>query len=133
MFDEEFGRLLNEGLSAIARRRNKTMIGVELEISLRLDEAGFKLKESTIARWRRGHIPKKPEQIALLAQYFVSRGSMPFYWIRKFLLQARYPHYETLLRTLFPAQNNNVPRQPSSSQEYKEWPQLFKLLCCKNI
>ena len=119
MPDHEFGRLLNEGLSTVARRHNKTMSGVETEMGLHADEAGFKLKQHTIAGWRRGYIPKKPELIALLAHYCVSRGNMPLDWTRKFLLQAHYPHYETLLRTLFPAQKGVLGQtSPSDEQDH---------------
>jgi tetratricopeptide (TPR) repeat protein len=116
MFDDKFGQLLKEGLSAVARRHNTTMSGVEAEISLRMDEAGFDLKQYTFAGWRRGYIPKEPGQIELLAKYCVSRGSMPLDWTREFLLRARYPLYETLLRKLFPSQQS-VSRQVSTSEE----------------
>lgn len=120
MYDYDFGRLLSEGLSTIARRHNKTMSGVEVDIGLHMDKAGFKLKSNTIAGWRRGYIPKKPEQIALLAQYCVSHGSVSLDWARKFLLQAHYPHYEPLLRNLFPAQFKGS--NPTTSPPYHNLP-----------
>ena len=93
MFNQEFGILLSEGLSAAARRRKITMGEIEADLSLRVDEAGYELSPNTSAGWRRGYIPKEPEQIELLAKYCISCASMQLDWAREFLIQARYPHH----------------------------------------
>ena len=115
MQDYEFGRLLNEGFSTVARRSKKTMGGIEADIRRLVDEKGFSLKSHTVANWRRGFIPKQRELIELLVQYCTSRGCMPIDWARAFLLRANYLHSETLLEQLFPAQHVFPP--PTFSAE----------------
>ncbi len=80
MHNDEFGRLLNEGLSSVARKQNKTMGGLEAEIHLLVDQLGFSLKYHTVSGWRRGYVPKEPELVALLTRYCINKGSMQRDW-----------------------------------------------------
>jgi tetratricopeptide (TPR) repeat protein len=94
--NERFGKLLSEGIISVSMRKDKTVKAVEQEIA---QELGF--ASHTVERWRRGYIPKEPEQVAFLIQYCVKNGRVDRSWAESMLIQARYYDRETLLKELF--------------------------------
>lgn len=95
--NERFGRLLNEGISSVATRQEKTKAAIEREIGEQ-----FAGTFHMVQRWQKGHVPKTSEQVAFLVRYCVKRGRVGRDWATSFLTQARYDDRETLLTELFP-------------------------------
>jgi hypothetical protein len=93
--NQRFGDLLTEGIVSIAKRQRKTVVAVELEIAQAL---GF-ASQHIVERWRRGYIPKEPEQVSFLVRTCVSRGRVDHSWASSILTQARYYASATLLYT----------------------------------
>lgn len=95
--NERFGRLLNEGVSSVAARQEKTKAAIEQEIG-----EHFGRTFHMVQRWQKGHVPKTSEQVAFLVRYCVKRGRVGRDWAITLLTQARYDDRETLLAELFP-------------------------------
>lgn len=111
--NREFGRLLREGLWAVAHR----MTVSKGEADRLVAEETF-IHKATINGWEQGRIPKSfdPEDIERLATCLVRRGRLDVTWTTSFLTQARYdgssryPTRAELLQALHP---NSVPNRPN--------------------
>ncbi len=106
--NQRFGDLLTEGIVSIAKRQRKTVVGVELEIAQAL---GF-VSQHIVERWRRGYVPKEPEQVAFLVRSCVSRGRVDYSWASSVLTQARYYASAALLQELFRASSSRSEGVP---------------------
>ena len=102
-YHRRFGRLLREGIVSVAKRQQKRIAAVEAEIAKVL---GY--SPHTVQRWRRGYVPKEPEQVAFLVRYCVANGRVDRAWAQSLLTQARYPELEALLQELFPASSRQT-------------------------
>ena len=102
-YHRRFGRLLSEGIVSVAKRQQKRIAAVEAEIAKVL---GY--SPHTVQRWRRGYVPKEPEQVAFLVRYCVAHGRVDRAWAQSLLTQARYPELEALLQELFPASSRQT-------------------------
>lgn len=113
----EFGKLLSEGIISVARRQGWTVDAVQRKITEALAAQGHVLFPSTVRNWRRGFIPKSPEQIAALIHYCADYGRVDRAWAESLLRQARYPHPGGLLQEAFtgkPEQRElaSTPQEP---------------------
>ena len=79
--NQRFGDLLTEGIISIAKRQRKTVAAVEREIAQAL---GF-TSQHIVERWRRGYVPKEPEQVAFLVRSCFSRGRVDQSWASSLL------------------------------------------------
>ncbi len=101
--NKRFGQLLSEGIVSVAKRQRKSVAAVEGEIAGKL---GY--THHTVQRWRRGYMPREPEQVAFLVRYCVNNGRVGRDWAQGILTQARYPDRETLLQELFPERSGHT-------------------------
>ena len=101
--NKRFGELLSEGIVSIAKRRHKSIAAVEREIA---GELGY--THHTVQRWRRGHLPKDPAQVAFIVRYCVSHGRVDRDWAQGLLTQAHYPDRKALLQDLFPERPGRI-------------------------
>lgn len=106
--NKRFGELLSEGIVSVSRRHSKTIVAVEWEIAQVFGFASHHIVE----RWRRGYIPKVPEQIAYLVRYCVTHGRVDRSWASSLLTQVHYHGSEILLQDLFSASAQRAPRPP---------------------
>lgn len=94
--NKQFGKLLGEGISSVARRK---MIQMG-EAKSRIAEAlGFSVH--TVEHWRRGHVPTKLAEVEFLVRYCAKNGRVDRTWAKSFLHQVSYPDSGTLLDELF--------------------------------
>lgn len=98
--NKRFKDFLDEGISSVARRQQKTLEAVEQEIA---ERTGY--SQSTVQHWRRGHIPKENDHVEQLVRYCAQFGRVDRGWAQSLLAQARYPIPDSLLDGLFPAHN----------------------------
>jgi hypothetical protein len=101
-----FGELLSEGIVSVSRRRSMTVKAVEDEIAENLSFARY-----TVERWRRGYVPREPEQIAFLVNYCVTHGRVDYTWAESLLIHACYFDRETLLKQIV----RTIPQRPTPS------------------
>jgi len=106
--NKRFGELLSEGIVSVSRRQGKTIVAVEWEIAQVFGFASHHIVE----RWRRGYIPKDPEQVCFLVRYCVMHGRVDRGWASSMLTQAHYHGSEALLQDLFNASAQRTPRPP---------------------
>lgn len=114
--NQRFGRLLSEGVSSVARGQGKTIAAVEREIAEKL---GY--SPHTVQRWKRGHLPKEPDQVEYLVRYCVTYGRVDREWARSILTQARHPKRAALLQELFP----ELPEQTQVPRVYQNLPPRY--------
>src|SRR5260370_31684753 len=112
--NREFGDLLTQGLKSIAARENKPILSLEDLLGAELDVTRF-----AIEKWRQGSVLPDAVKVYALARACVRRGGMNQHWLRRFLTQVRFHDKETLIRELFPAEEQaettirrNFPRRP---------------------
>jgi hypothetical protein len=103
MRNQQFGVLASEGVASVAHRWHKTRAGVLLEMRDTLLATGSMVKDSTLAGWCKGFVPKEPELVAWFTRYCVHQGRVDRQWAESLLRHARYPEREQLLGELFPA------------------------------
>jgi LuxR family glucitol operon transcriptional activator len=115
-FNKRFGELLSEGVSSVARRQGKDLGAVEQEIA---EAIGYTYH--TIQRWRRGYLPKEPDQVAFLVRYSVTNGRISRDWVQSLLTQAHYPDRKALLQELFP----DRPLRPEIPHVYQNLPPRY--------
>lgn len=116
--NKQFGNLLSEGIVSVARRQGKTVAAVEQHIA---DAKEIGCSFHNVQRWRRGYVPKEPDQIAYLVRYCVKYGRVDRAWAQSILTQARYPEREKLLQELFPEQ----PRRDTVPRVYQNLPARY--------
>ncbi len=102
-----FGRLLDEGISSVARRQRKTMAIVEDELAAALGYSGH-----TVQHWRRGHIPTDLAHVAEVLRYCVRHGRVNRAWATSLLQQSAFPDANALLDELFPASDADSTALP---------------------
>jgi AAA-like domain/TIR domain len=100
-----FGRLLNEGISSVAKRQNKQLAAVEFELAQML-----RYSEHTIQHWRRGYIPPRPELVAQIVRYCKQSGRVDSTWAQSLLMQTNYPNTRALLDELFATETSTKPK-----------------------
>ena len=93
---KRFKKLLDEGISSVAKRQEKTIGAVQMEIA---QELGYSVH--TIEHWRRGNIPKTSELVEGLVRYCIKKGRVDVTWAKSLLAQAHYPNVGPLLEELF--------------------------------
>jgi tetratricopeptide (TPR) repeat protein len=113
MRNQQFGALVTEGIASIAHRWQKTRAGVLLEMRDVLLANGANVKDSTLAGWCKGFVPKDLDLVTWLASYCVRQGRVDRQWAESLLFHARFPERERLLAELFPSQAS--PPHPSES------------------
>src|SRR5579859_1369774 len=101
MRNEQFGALVSEGIASVAHRWHKTRAGVLLEMREALASTSMSVKDSTLAGWCKGYLPKEPELIAFFTRYCVRQGRVDRSWAERLLYHAHYPEREHLLGELF--------------------------------
>lgn len=114
--NKRFGELLSEGIGSIARRQKKGVAAVQQEIA---EALGY--THHNVQRWRRGHLPDEPDQVAFLARYSVNQGRVNRDWVQSLLIQARYSDRDTLLQELFPEQ----PQRLETPRIYQNLPPRY--------
>jgi tetratricopeptide (TPR) repeat protein/transposase-like protein len=67
------------------------------------------VKDSTLAGWCKGFVPKEPELVVWFTRFCVRQGRVDRQWAEALLRQARYPEREQLLGELFPAASLAAP------------------------
>src|SRR2546423_12798240 len=102
--NREFGDLLTQGLKSIAAHENKPILTLEDLVG-----AEIGVTRSSIEKWRQGSILPDAKKVHYLARLCVQRGGMSQPWLRRFLTQARFPDKETLIRELFPTEEQTEP------------------------
>jgi len=96
--EQQFARLLTEGVHRIRLRTFKTTQIVQEELGRALGRNGG----SAVEYWRKGHRPPKLSDIEMLAKEFVSQGRVEREWLVQFLQSANYPTPTELCDKLFP-------------------------------
>src|SRR5947209_8056791 len=81
-----FGDLLSKGIKSVAAQQARTVEGVEWDIAQALGYTSHHIVE----RWRKGHIPKKPDQVEYLIRYCVTKGHLGRDWAHALRTQAGY-------------------------------------------
>lgn len=117
MRNQQFGVLVTEGVASVAHRWHKTRAGVLLEMRDDLFAIGKSVKDSTLAGWCKGFVPKDPELVAWFTRYCVRQGRVDLQWAESLLYQSRYPEREQLLEALFLAAPSAVPADFITSDE----------------
>jgi tetratricopeptide (TPR) repeat protein len=115
MENKQFGALLSEGLSSVARRQHKTIASVKRDVTGQLVDAGFRLTGSTISGWCQGIVPKDHRLVEFIARYCMSKGRVDRAWVESLLNQGRYPEREAFLKELY-----QVSRDTPASQTPQE-------------
>lgn len=95
---EQFAQLLTEGVQCIRLQEAKSIQIVQDELGYALGKAGG----SSIEYWRKGNIPAKYHDTALLAREIVRRGRLARPWLEDFLHSAGYPNPAVLCDEVFP-------------------------------
>ena len=91
-----FGKLVDEGISSVAKRQDKTVAAVEMEVA---EQLGY--SPHTVQHWKRGNLPAQEDQVAYLVRYCVQQGRVDRPWAQSLLTQARYGDTAALLEQLF--------------------------------
>ena len=94
--NRQFGQLLSEGVSSVARRQRKSMSAVEDELASMLGYSSH-----TVEYWRRGHLPPDDELVAALVRFCAQQGRVNREWAATILHHARYRGADRLMRELF--------------------------------
>ncbi len=97
--NKQFGAALTEGITIVAKRQCKPIAAVEKEIAQALGYSCHSIKY-----WRRGHVPKEPEQVTYLVRYCATQGRIDRKWAENILTLAHFSDRETLLQELYPQQ-----------------------------
>ena len=82
--EEEFARLLSEGIHLISIRKGLTIAAVETHLGKALGRKGGN-PGSAIAYWRQRNIPAKTTDIDGLARHMVQWGGLSLQWLGEFL------------------------------------------------
>ncbi len=117
MRNQQFGALASEGVASVAHRSHKTRAGVLLEMRDTLLATGSMVKDSTLAGWCKGFVPKEPELVAWFTRYCVRQGRVDRQWAEALLRYARYPEREHLLGELFPPASLAAPADLARGKE----------------
>lgn len=95
--DDEFGRLLNKGLRAVAAHDDLSMGGLRIELGRELS-----VTPSAIEKWEQGQIPRDPTCVSYLAEECVKRGRCDIGWLKSFLSRGLHPDQDRIINRLFP-------------------------------
>jgi hypothetical protein len=96
--ETKFAQLLSEGIYRIRLREAKTIEIVQDELGYALGRNGG----TAVHYWRKGHIPARQSDIAILAQEIVRRTDLGSAWLEEFLTCADFSEVEQLCQELFP-------------------------------
>ncbi|MEM7130737.1 MAG: NB-ARC domain-containing protein [Chloroflexota bacterium] len=113
-----FGKLLTQGIRAIAINQGKTITEVETQIAHSLN---YSL--DGIRYWRRGNIPPNNKHVEWLVHKCVLQGMLNQAWAAEFLECADYAQSDTLLQELFlpDAQEKlDIPTVNVANPNYKQ-------------
>ena len=100
--NKEFGQLLSEGLKSVSSSQKKKLGDVEWEIATAL---GY--SQHTIQHWRRGYVPKNPQNVEELIHFCVKQGRVGRIWAEKIIKRSGYEELQAILSDakLFPNQS----------------------------
>lgn len=97
-YPEWFGQLLTDGIKKIKfREPNLPIKTIEEELG-----KAIRRPRSAIDYWRRGKIPRDPNEVKGLAQEIVRWGNCDLKWLESFLKSANYLEHDELCQELFP-------------------------------
>jgi hypothetical protein len=91
-----FAKLLDEGISSVAKRQDKLLAAIETELA---DMLGYSVH--TVQHWRRGNIPPQIEHVGKIVQYCKQNGRIDHAWAQSLLTQAQFPDADGLLNEIF--------------------------------
>ena len=90
-YNEQFGRLLTEGIHLISIRKGLNIAHVEWRIGQAIGRNG-KNPGSAIQYWKRGHVPAKPADLDGLVHHMVEWEGLSQQWAKELLRSIRNLH-----------------------------------------
>lgn len=110
IYNQKFGELLRQGISAIATYEQKNASAID-------EELGDKIFRSaaTIQHYKKGNIPSQKEAVETFAIEIVKRSVLEKRWARDFLASARHANVSGFITSLFPDAGGQASTNTPSS------------------